>query len=112
MEEESSSLGQCVRMVVSGLEPAKSLESRPLQQPVGVAMPVVLPARPVGPPSMSLGHPALPLGPRGYGAGALAQDLGQYGSIGQPVPHQPSGASGAWERLENWTNSEDPSTPG
>ena len=77
-----------------------SRPSRPLQQPVGVAMPVVPPPRPVGPPSMSSGHPALPFGPRGYNAGALAQDLGQYGPIGQPVPHGPSGASGAWERLK------------
>ena len=77
-----------------------SRPSRPLQQPVGVAMPVVPPPRPVGPPSMSLGHPALPFGPRGYNAGPLAQDLGQYGPIGQPVPHRPSAASGAWERLK------------
>ena len=49
---------------------------------------------------MSSGHPALPFGPRGYNASALAQDLGQYGPIGQPVPHGPSGASGAWERLK------------
>ena len=74
--------------------------SRPLQQPVGVAMPVVPPPRPVGPPSMSSEHPALPFGPRGYNASALAQDLGQYGPIGQPVPHGPSAASGAWERLK------------
>ena len=71
-----------------------SRPSRPLQQPVGVAMPVVPPPRPVGPQSMSLGNPALPFGPRGYNGGPLAQDLGQYGPIGQPVPHGPSGASG------------------